>query len=232
MRLSSKHHFGSLFAFVAFLQVAASLFACSSAAKAEWAIAFSQGDEGAWAEGSSWNAETGQLAITSAMASCSQKASDCSLAGQGLNGCVALAVKDGGNGWSWAKRDSLGAAISASMVACVNKNPLGCSIKAQFCDKTNGFQEAPMTSADREAFDAAMERARLNRVREQAQEQSVQTLDQIVGAFLGGASGALGPSERAPQFSCRSPVDYEACIRQGVTGHGGGGPSFCHQQFC
>jgi hypothetical protein len=232
MRSFSKRHFGSLFAFVASLQIGATLFEFPGAVRAEWAIAFAQGDGDGWAEGASWNAVTRQLAVNSAMASCSQKGSACSVAGQGENGCVALAVQDGGNGWSWARRESLGAAISVSMVACVKSNPLGCTIKVQFCDRTNGFQEVPTTRADREAFNAAVEQARLNRAREQVQQQSIQSLDQIINAFVGGASGALGPSERAPQFACRRPVDYEACIRQGVTGRGGGGPSFCHQQFC
>jgi hypothetical protein len=203
----------------------------SSIARAEWAVAFGQNDGGHWGEGSSWNANERVRATNSALANCAQEIDSCKIISQGTNGCVALAVQNGGNGWSITRRTSLGAAISASMVNCVDRNPLGCSIKAQFCDRTDGFQEEAVTPEDKRAYDAAIERANQNRAQQQMQQLTVQTLESFVSGLTGG-SARPAPSENGPAFSCRRPVDYEACIRQGVTGHGGGGPQYCSQQFC
>lgn len=223
---------------LSFAMAAPAMLSVSTAARAEWAIAFAQGSGAAWSEGASWDAATRQIAISSAMSSCSKKLGGCFIVHQGSNGCVALAIQDGGNGWGAARRDSLGGALSAAMDGCVKNSPLGCSIKVQFCDRSSGFQEAKTTEAEKQAYEAALERARLNRVRKQAEgngddddDDSTTFLNEFARG-LRGNGGALSPGERAPQFACLRPGDYEACIRQGATGRGGGGPTFCHHQFC
>jgi len=194
---------------------------------AEWAVAF--GSKGGF--GWSYGRDQSAGAVGAALGACKQRDTGCQVIGQGPNGCVALARQDGANGYGLARRDSLGGALSAAMVNCTNANPLGCTIKAEFCDRTNGFQEKQTTAEERRALEAAIERGRLNRARRNAAQQQSQNIDQIVQGLMSGVGGVNNQPYYNPG-NCRRLVDYNACIRQGATGRGGGGPAFCFRQFC
>lgn len=197
----------------------------ASPARADWAVA--AGSNGAVTD--VFDADDGSAAVSAALANCNQKSRGCKIIAQGANGCFALASTDD-NGWGWARRTSLGGAISGAMVSCVAANPLGCrNTQIQFCDRTHGFVESQTTQADRDAYQHAIDQAGANRAQRDA-DQNSQT-EEILQGILGG----LGSVNSQPAYTpngCRRPADYKACIWQGATGHGGGGPNFCFQQFC
>jgi hypothetical protein len=101
-------------------------------ARAEWALAFGQGPDGAWRSGTRSEAESQQFAVSGAIAYCSNAAIRCKVLPQGHHGCVALAVSLTSNGYGYARRDSLGAALGAAMTGCVSSNPVDARSRHSF----------------------------------------------------------------------------------------------------
>ena len=132
-----------LFFFVAICM--ASFAGMSSSASAFWAIAYSQGSDGAWSEGSAWGGSTPSDAANLALSNCrrdqASRGTDgtCTIVGRGNGGCAALAVAQGGNGWGTASGD-LDQGYSA-IAYCRRNNPGGCDVKSNFCDRNLGGRD-------------------------------------------------------------------------------------------
>jgi hypothetical protein len=191
----------------------------SSAAMAEWALAFGQGANRHWGSGSAYDRADQATARAFALAGCRQHGLTCRIIFEGRNGCVALAVAKHTNGYGSGRGDSLGAALAGAMQSCVSANPTGCEIKIQFCDRTGNFQERKTTAAERQAFDAAVTQGRLNRDQQRVRE-------------------SMSPGRRPQQTgpACSRQIDYDACMRGAGCGtrgvynaHCNG---YCRSQFC
>lgn len=127
-------------------------------ASAYWAIAYGQGQNKAWARGVAYNSPDAQTAKRVALSFCYSRAKNgatCAIVHSGKNGCAALAIERGGNGWAAAERLSRGGAISGAIVTCTKTNPVGCTVNADFCDTTDGFQPDQMTAQERDAYEQA-----------------------------------------------------------------------------
>lgn len=110
-------------------------------AKAEWALAFGRYGQGGWGAGADKNKATVSDAAIGAIQNCRGKAPSCVIIGKGLNGCVALAVVNGADGWGYGRATTLQGAKNLALVKCTQANPAGgCSVKLSFCDTTNGFK--------------------------------------------------------------------------------------------
>jgi Domain of unknown function (DUF4189) len=190
----------------------------STTAHAEWALAVSQTSDGAWAQGNGFNYDDRDVATNTALSACEPHGSYCKIIAEGTNGCVAFSVAFEGNGYTWAKRSSLGAALTAAMVGCTKSNPTGCQIQAQFCDRTNNFKEENMTAADKAKFEEAVESARLYR----AQSAVQQGMQDFVGGFVSGLSSMSPAPAAQPQ---RGPVYTSPPTRSGSSNCAG--PAAC-----
>jgi len=123
-----------------------------SCANAYWAIAYAQGQDGAWSAGKEFNRASAEEAASSALRACRGTAQSyginpdaCKIISSGRNGCSALAIAKNDNGYGFAgPQRSLPEANSAAIAACTGNNPQGCIVpeRANFCDGTNGIAES------------------------------------------------------------------------------------------
>lgn len=114
-------------------------------AKAEWAIAFSQGVNGAYAWGTAYNKDSEEEAVNQALRYCTQWGGmRCRVIQRGENGCASLATTGmSNNGWGVARRDSDEDARVDAINSCQSANPQHCYIRTAFCDTTAGFEPTP-----------------------------------------------------------------------------------------
>jgi hypothetical protein len=130
-----------LFIFLAVLSV--SLTWAARPAAAYWAIAYSQGSDGAWSLGTGWNAPSPAEAARKALSFCREEQAErgtngvCTIVARGNGGCAAIAVKNGGNGWGVATGD-LDQGYSAIAYCRSHNQGAACDLKSSFCDRNLG----------------------------------------------------------------------------------------------
>lgn len=114
--------------------MAVSLVAASGgSAQADWAVAFGQTGEKAWAFGTSIKTDKA-AARKAALARCRDKGSNCKIILDGEGGCVALAVGLVDNAWAVEQRDTRLEAGTVALKECVSEADGDCEVKRTFCD--------------------------------------------------------------------------------------------------
>jgi hypothetical protein len=179
----------------------------SSNAWAYYAIAIVETDDGAWGAGYSYNADNRKDAEADALRRChAHGLGRCRIIAFGRNGCFALAIGNETNGHgSGYNYTSAGGAASRAIVECTSSNPAGCSIKANVCDTTDGFEPESMTAAERRAMDDAFRRAAYYRTQRRAREQNAIEAQNAINGMLRGMMMNSAPRV-APPPTAYAPV--------------------------
>ena len=99
------------------------------------ALAVSQGDDGAWAYGLVVGRASRAQASEDAMRICRNEryGQNCRLISAFSGRCIALAVRDGGNGYGYATHQAEAEARANARESCLESNP-SCTISASRCD--------------------------------------------------------------------------------------------------
>ncbi len=104
-------------------------------ARADWAVAFGQTGEKAWAFGTSVKQDDKAAARKTALSRCRDKGSNCKIIFDGEGGCVALAVGLIDNAWAVEQRDTRLEAATVALKECVSEADGDCEVKKTFCEE-------------------------------------------------------------------------------------------------
>jgi len=100
--------------------------------RAEAAVAFGQSPSG-WADGTGFNYQTQNEAQNAAMERCNERGQNCIIIASFQNQCFALAVQNGGNGYSWKTHDNQAQAEREAVRNCAAMGRR-CAVRESFCD--------------------------------------------------------------------------------------------------
>lgn len=109
--------------------------AMTISARADWAVAFGQTGEKAWAFGTSVKPDDKAAARKAALSHCRDKGSNCKIILDGEGGCVALAVGLIDNAWAVEQRDTRLEAAKVALKECVSEADGDCEVKKTFCEE-------------------------------------------------------------------------------------------------
>jgi hypothetical protein len=122
-------------ALVAFMLATPMIAVTPICAHADWAVAFGQTGEKAWAFGTSVKPDDKAAARKTALSQCRDKGSNCKVILDGEGGCVALAVGLIDNAWAVEQRDTRLEAARIALKECVIEADGDCEVKKTFCDE-------------------------------------------------------------------------------------------------